>query len=177
VRNLEFKARIEAPAAALRRAREAGAELWGDLRQTDTYFAVPRGRLKLRETAGFQAQLVYYERDESAPDRPSDYLTTPVGDGAALREALSRALGVVAVVRKRRTLLLLDTVRVHIDNVEELGPFLEVEVPVRADEAAARREMSSLLAALGFAWDDCVRASYVDLMRERMGGEGDALRG
>ena len=58
---------------ALARARALGAELWGDLRQTDTYFNVPSGRLKLRETAGLQAELIAYERDEDAADRTSDY--------------------------------------------------------------------------------------------------------
>jgi predicted adenylyl cyclase CyaB len=169
MRNLEFKARLDDPQAAVRRARALGADLWGDLRQTDTYFETPNGRLKLRETPGFQAELVFYERDEAAPHRPSNYEIAHTPDAEALRSVLSRALGVAAVVRKRRTLLLLDTTRIHIDNVEGLGNFLEIEAPVKpdSDEVTASRQLDELLAHLGFGWLDCIRASYLDLTLEQ----------
>jgi predicted adenylyl cyclase CyaB len=165
VRNLEFKARIDDPKALQGRARALGFDLWGDLRQTDTYFDVPRGRLKLRETAGFPAELVFYQRDEASDLRPSDYDTASVADGTALKSMLTAALGVRAVVRKRRTLLLLDTTRMHLDNVDSLGWFLEFEVPVRdGDEAAAAERLEMLLRDLRFTWEDCIRASYLDLI-------------
>lgn len=164
VRNLEFKARLADSKSALARARELGADLWGDLRQTDTYFAVARGRLKLRETAGFQGELIYYERDEDAPSRSSDYEVARVPEPAALLNVLEHSLGVLTVVRKRRTLLLLDTTRIHLDNVEGLGSFLEIEVPVKDDEAIARARIDSLIGDLGYAWSDCIRASYLNLM-------------
>ena len=163
MRNLEFKARAPDARGLQARARALGADLWGDLRQTDTYFRVARGRLKLRETAGFQAELVYYERDEAAARISSEYRLVRTQDGEALREALAAALGVLAVVRKRRTLLLLDSTRLHLDNVEGLGSFFEIEVPVRDGEQAAQAEIDRLVAALGLDWDACVRASYLDL--------------
>ena len=166
MRNLEFKTRLADLQAAMRSARALGADLWGDLRQTDTYFAVPRGRLKLRETAGFQAELIYYERDETAAGRPSDYQVARSPDADALRNVLSAALGVLAVLRKRRTLLLLDTTRIHLDNVEGLGSFLEIEVSVKdaAAQATAQEHIDSILRGLGFEWSDCIRASYLDLI-------------
>jgi predicted adenylyl cyclase CyaB len=164
VRNLEFKAPLDDSKRVLSRARELGADLWGDLRQTDTYFSVPHGRLKLRETAGFQGELVYYERDEWAADRPSDYQIAHVVEPATMLDVLERALGMLAVVRKRRTLLLLDTARIHLDNIEGLGSFLEIEVPVKDGEAGARARIDSLIYDLGYAWSDCIRASYLDLM-------------
>jgi adenylate cyclase class IV len=165
VRNLEFKAPLSDPLAATRTARELGFELWGDLRQTDTYFAVPAGRLKLRETPGLQAELVFYERDELAAGRPSEYQVVYTPDAALMRDLLSAALGVLGIVRKRRTLLLLDSVRIHLDNVEELGQFIEIEAPVRreADEAAVSVELDRLIKTLGFEWEDCIRASYLDM--------------
>lgn len=166
MRNLEFKARIEDANALVARARALGADLWGDLRQTDTYFAVRRGRLKLRETVGHQAELIYYERDEEGERRPSDYSVTYFKDAEGLKEALTKALGVRTRVRKRRTLLVLDTTRIHVDNVEGLGSFLEIEVPVREDEEAAHRQLQSLVSALGFSWEDCIRKSYADLIEE-----------
>ena len=67
MRNIEFKARLDDPKAALAKARALDADLWGDLRQTDTYFDAAYGRLKLRETAGFPGELVRYERTKKAP--------------------------------------------------------------------------------------------------------------
>ncbi len=168
MRNLEFKAPLGEAAAMLAKARSIGAELWGDLRQTDTYFNIGHGRLKLRETAGFQAELIYYDREEDAGHRQSDYFVTAVPDAASALEVLSRALGVRAVVRKQRTLVLLDTTRIHFDNVEGLGHFLEIEVPVTDDEGAAARRLDSLITGLGLTWEECVRRSYVDLL-----GKGD----
>jgi predicted adenylyl cyclase CyaB len=164
VRNLEFKTTLDDPKAALARARALGAELWGDLRQTDTYFNVPMGRLKLRETAGLQAELIAYARDESASDRTSDYAISRTPDAAPLLDVLTRALGVIAVVRKRRTLVTLDTTRIHLDNVEQLGSFLEIEVIVGEDEAEAKARFDSLLAGLGYKPEDGIRASYLDLL-------------
>jgi adenylate cyclase class IV len=164
VRNFEFKARCLDINAAHAKARALGAELWGDLRQTDTYFDVPNGRLKLRETPGFQAELIFYVRDEESASRASDYNLAHSPEADALRGLLARALGVRATVKKRRTLLLLDATRIHLDNVEGLGAFLELEVPVKEDEAAAKTEIDRLIVELGFSWDDCIRASYVDLI-------------
>jgi predicted adenylyl cyclase CyaB len=164
MRNLEFKARLEDGKAVLAKARSIGAELWGDMRQTDTYFDVGRGRLKLRDMPGFQAQLVYYERDEESDSRPSEYFVTPMADPVGALELLGHALGVRAVVHKKRTLVLLDTTRIHFDNVEGLGQFLEIEVPAAGDEQAARERLDSLITGLGYTWEDCIRSSYVDLL-------------
>ena len=164
MRNLEFKTRLDDPKAGLARVRSLGAELWGDLRQTDTYFNVPTGRLKLRETAGLQAELIHYARDEDAADRPSDYVISRTPDAAPLLDVLTRALGVIAVVRKRRTLVTLDTTRIHLDNVEQLGSFLEIEVIVGEDEAEVKARFDSLLAGLGYTAADGIRASYLDLL-------------
>jgi predicted adenylyl cyclase CyaB len=169
MRNLEFKTRLDDPRPVMRRARELGADLWGDLRQTDTYFQTARGHLKLRETPGFQAELVFYSRDELAPHRPSDYEVAHTPDADAVRVVLKEAFGVLAVIRKRRTLLLLDTTRLHFDNVEGLGGFLEIEAPLKADsdEDSVKLHLDAMLRDLGLDWSDCIRASYLDLTLER----------
>ncbi len=171
MRNLEFKARLADPEAALTRALALGAERAADLRQTDTYFGVANGRLKLRETAGREAELIHYERDESSNRRGSDYGRVPLAEPAALRELMGRALGVSAVVRKRRQLLLLDTTRIHLDNVEGLGDFLEIEVPVTdpSAEADAAARLESLIARLGLDRAEGIRASYADLITAERG--------
>ena len=169
MRNLEFKARLEDSSHVLGIVRRLGGDLWGDLRQTDTYFAVANGRLKVRETPGFPAYLIYYERDEAAADRPSDYDLARSDDAVAMKNMLSTALGVLGVVRKQRRLLLLDTTRVHLDNVEGLGSFIEIEVPVKTPEAEpqAREQFEALIDALGLDRRDGLRLSYLDLMLQK----------
>jgi predicted adenylyl cyclase CyaB len=166
VRNLEYKARIDDPESYRAKALEIGAEPQGVLSQTDTYFQVLAGRLKLRETPGRDGELIYYQRDENGIDRASDYEVFPTTDPAALRDLLAGALGVIATVSKRRTLLLLDGSRIHLDNVDGLGNFLELEVPVQEDDAPASDKINRLLAELGLTWQECIRASYLDLTRE-----------
>ena len=95
MRNLEYKARTDDPHDIQARARSLGASTRGDLYQTDTYFHVPSGRLKLRETAGFSAELIFYQRAETAPNRPSDYLTSEASDPASLRDLLDASLDVL----------------------------------------------------------------------------------
>jgi predicted adenylyl cyclase CyaB len=166
VRNLEYKARIDDPKPYEEKAQALGAEAAGVLEQTDTYFATPNGRLKLREVAGGQDELIFYQRDEDGVDRASDYEVLRTSEAARLRELLGAALGEVAVVRKRRTLLVLDGARIHLDNVKGLGAFLELEVPVHEDDAPARERLDWLLEALGLGWRQCIRASYLDLATE-----------
>jgi predicted adenylyl cyclase CyaB len=171
-RNLEYKARIDDPKPLIAKARALGFDPWGDPRQTDTYFATPQGRLKLRETAGFQAELIYYERDEEGADRASDYDVAHSNEQEALRNVPAGALGVLATVRKRRTLLVLDGTRLHLDNVEALGAFMEIEAPVTdGNDAKAGERLDWLLGELGLTWDECIRASYLDLMLENARGD------
>src|SRR3954467_6639858 len=99
-RNVELKARARLTERSLERARALGAEDRGELRQRDTYFAAPRGRLKLREQEPGGAELIAYERADAAAARESRYRIAPVADGPALREALDAALGATVVVAK-----------------------------------------------------------------------------
>ena len=105
-RNVELKAHDPHPEHTLERALAAGAEDRGLLRQRDTYFDVARGRLKLREEEPGGATLIAYERPDAASERVSNFRLVPVAEPDELREALAAANGVVAVVVKRRRLLM-----------------------------------------------------------------------
>ncbi|HWT23756.1 MAG TPA: cytidine deaminase [Solirubrobacteraceae bacterium] len=163
-RNLELKAIDPDPEATLARALAAGARDHGMLRQRDTYFAVPRGRLKLREEEPGGATLIAYARPDAAAERVSDYRLVPVPDAGALRAALAETCGVRVEVRKRRRLLLWETVRIHLDDVEGLGGFLELEAVAGPgpDLEHERAQIARLRAALQIG-DDALRAgSYAD---------------
>lgn len=125
-RNIEFKARDLDPERTLRTALAAGAQDAGWLAQTDTYFNVPHGRLKLREESDC-AHLIAYQRPDDPAARESRYRLVSTDDPAGLRDALTVALGVLVVVKKERHLLLWQNVRIHLDTVDSLGQFIGLE--------------------------------------------------
>src|SRR3954469_8250677 len=167
-RNVELKARDPEPERSLERCVALGAEDRGELRQRDTYFAARRGRLKLREQEPGAAELIAYERADEAQARESRYRIAPVREPEALREALDAALGTVVVVDKRRRLFLWQGVRIHLDRVEGLGAFVELEGVATADSDLARESalVARLRAELGIADDALEPRGYADLLQQ-----------
>jgi predicted adenylyl cyclase CyaB len=167
--NLELKARDPAPERSVQVCEELGAESGGVLRQRDVYFNVPRGRLKLRSQNDGIGQLIAYERPDRPGVRPSAYRIVSVPDAGELEAALTETLGVVAEVRKMRRLFLHDGVRIHLDSVEGLGRFIELEAVVGGDDRGSReRILEELRLALEVKAADLVGGSYCDL-RARSG--------
>jgi predicted adenylyl cyclase CyaB len=166
-RNVELKARCVDLDAAREGARRLGAEFGAALEQCDTYFVVARGRLKLRETGQRGGgELIHYQRGDDPAARGSDYLLARVEDAAALRAALSAALGVRGQVRKRRELWLWRRVRIHLDRVDGLGTFVEFEAVMDEGEPdeAGHAKLAELRAVLGIGDADLIGASYSDLL-------------
>jgi len=165
-RNIEIKARIESVEAIEPRAAALAAQGPIQIQQDDTFFACPRGRLKLRALSASEGQLIFYRRADQTGPKESFYVIAPTASPDALREALSLAYGQAGRVRKRRTLYIVGRTRVHLDRVEELGHFLELEV-VLADGDAHEpgiAEAHELMAALGIAPSQLVEGAYVDLL-------------
>jgi adenylate cyclase len=167
-RNVEVKIRVDDLAGLLDRALALGAADHGPLRQVDTYFATPSaggGRLKLREEHPGVSALIAYRRPDAAGLRTSAYHLVPVDDPAALRDALAHALGVVRRVVKTRHLLLLGRTRIHLDRVESLGDFLELEVVLDDgdDVAPGEQEAELILARLALGDRPRLPGSYADL--------------
>lgn len=165
--NLELKAVDPGPDRSLRLCAELGAEDAGVLIQQDTYFAVPRGRLKLRRQRAATAQLIAYERPDLPGQKESRYRLVAVEDPDGLEAALAGSLGIVAVVKKERRLFLLDNVRIHLDTVDGLGSFIEFEAvadPGDADLSRYEARLADLRRSFGIGDTDLVRGSYSDLI-------------
>ena len=128
--NLELKAVDVDPRSTFDAAMSLGAEDRGVLAQRDTFFVCVTGRLKLREQDPGGAELIHYVRADAAGARGSRYSLVSVTCPDELREALTRSLGVRAVVTKRRRLLGLGHVRIHLDDVDGLGSYVEIEAVV-----------------------------------------------
>ena len=166
-RNVELKARDPHPGTTLEAALAHGAADHGVLVQTDTYFKAPAGRLKLREEAGREATLISYARADEAEARLSAYHLVPAPDPAALKQALDDALGTDVVVRKRRRLLLWRDVRIHLDEVDGLGSWVELEAvaPPDSDLSDEHGKVAELRAALGMTDDRVVADGYAAMLR------------
>lgn len=167
-RNIEIKARLADLDSARTTALELGASPHAVEEQADRYYTVDGARrVKLRTVASGRAEIIEYRRSELAGVRASDYTVTPVRDAAAGFCLVPKGTPLV-VVRKRREVLLWENVRIHLDEVDRLGTFVELEAVVddRHDDAACRAQVATLLAALGLTDADLIRASYAELLRD-----------
>jgi predicted adenylyl cyclase CyaB len=169
--NVEIKARVN-DLDSMREVVERVADRPGELiLKRDVFFHTPRGRLKLRVLGPEAGQLVYYERQDNAGPRRSDYLIAPTPDPSSLERVLGACLGVRGVVSKERWLYWVGNTRIHLDHVEGLGEFLELEVVLEpgqpAEEGAQRAR--ELMERLGIGDADLVDVAYMDLL-ERHGG-------
>lgn len=161
-RNIELKATDPDPFASLAVCRTFGAEDHGTIEQRDTYFEVTRGGLKLREEQPGRPHLIQFERASEPQQRESRYRIIEVSDGAALCAALAAAIGIRGVVAKRRHLLLWRSVRIHLDEVEQLGTFIELEAVASPDSDLTHehRLIAELRDALGITDERLVALGY-----------------
>lgn len=166
--NIEIKARIPSIEDLLPRAIALADERPQRFTQDDIFFDVTHGRLKLRVFGDGSGELIHYVRANGEAPRMSDYRIAPVIDPQTLRETLARACGEIGRVRKQRTLLLVGRTRIHLDRVEGLGEFLELEVVLRDGETedAGRTTALALMAQLGVDADALVGRAYLDLLTE-----------
>jgi homotetrameric cytidine deaminase len=161
-RNVELKAVDPDPERSLAVCRGLGAEDRGVLRQRDTYFRAREGRLKLREEEPGETVLIQYDRPDAPEARESRYRLVRAPDPEGLKAALDAALGTLVVVSKERRLFLWEGVRIHLDRVDGLGSFVELEGVARAgsDLSAEREKVAHLREAL--AVGEVLSDSYSD---------------
>jgi predicted adenylyl cyclase CyaB len=163
--NLELKAHCENPDLAVEKAIGIGASYIKTMKQTDTYFNIDSCKLKLREISGEKSELIYYNR-QGEEKWQSDYLIADVNDSRNLKKILEMLFDVLVIVKKKRTLYLLENARIHIDQVEGLGSFLEFEVIIGDSEEEASRLLKKLEDHFAIPEDNILKKSYSDLLLE-----------
>jgi predicted adenylyl cyclase CyaB len=168
-RNIEIKAWIESVEAMSIKAAALADQGPIEILQDDTFFTCERGRLKLRAFSANEGQLIFYQRPNQIGPKESFFIISPTSSPDTLREALSLAYGQAGRVRKHRTLYCVGRTRVHLDRVEALGHFLELEVVLSEAEPLARgvEEANTLLAALGIAPMQLIEGAYIDLLSQK----------
>ncbi len=169
--NIEIKARAQDLQAQKNLAASLSDTPVQVIPQEDTFFHTPRGRLKLRLLAPDCSQLVYYERTDQEGPKRSDYFIFETSDAEGLKSVLTKSLGIRGVVRKVRHLYMVGQTRVHLDEVEGLGQFLELEVVLRPQqtEAEGREIAADLMRELGIADADLLEGAYMDMLESRHG--------
>lgn len=167
-RNVEIKARIESVEAMRPRVAALAGAGPTEIAQDDTFFHCGEGRLKLRAFSAASGQLIFYRRADEAGPKESFFVVSPTAAPDSLREALALAYGVSGRVIKHRTLFLVGRTRVHLDRVEGLGDFLELEVVLDEGEPAEAgvSEAHALLALLGVEPHQLLERAYVDLLAD-----------
>ena len=170
--NIEFKAHVTSLAKLLpviQSLSDGGPDL---VAQDDTFFACPNGRLKLRVFDDGHGVLIYYARADELGPKPSYYVHSETSEPDLLRSVLTDAYGEVGRVRKQRSVFRIGQARVHLDRVEGLGEFLEVEVTVgeALGHEDAVSEAHRLLAEFGIEDEALVNGAYLDLLEARTTG-------
>jgi adenylate cyclase len=166
-RNVEIKAKIHNLPQLRARAQSIADSGPFEIQQDDTFFVCHYGRLKLRIFSESRGELIFYKRDDLPNPKESQYIITPTSTPYELRETLVLALGECGRVRKQRTLFLAGKTRIHLDEVEGLGAFMELEVVLSDGETIAEGIETGhrIMQQLGIRDRDLVDRAYVDLLK------------
>jgi predicted adenylyl cyclase CyaB len=164
--NIEIKARARDFNMIRSRAEKLSDTPVEVIPQVDTFFSIDKGRLKLRELDPSHAQLIYYERPDQGGPKRSDYHIFETGDPINLKTTLSLALGTRGIVRKVRYLYLVGQTRVHLDDVEGLGQFMELEVVLDTSQSDLDGQAiaENLMSQLGIDKSDLLEGAYMDMI-------------
>jgi predicted adenylyl cyclase CyaB len=164
--NIEIKARARNFDEIRVRAEKLSNQPVEVIQQEDTFFNTPHGRLKLRALSGEKGQLIYYIRANQEGPKRSDYHIFQTSDRENLKRVLALAYGIRGIVKKTRYLYRVGQTRVHLDDVEGLGQFMELEVVMQEGQSDAQGQAiaEELMERLGVARSDLLDGAYMDLL-------------
>jgi adenylate cyclase class IV len=168
-RNIEIKARVDNIQELIPRAKKIADSGPTVLVQDDTFFHCPSGRSKLRTYDPDNGELIFYQRSDETGPKVSTYSIVHTAMPGPLREVLACAYGLVGRVRKTRTLFLSGRTRIHLDEVEDLGAFIELEVVLWPDEPAEAgvQVARKLMSQLEIPHQRLVAGAYLDMLQSR----------
>lgn len=177
VQNLEFKAELRDLSLARTIVVRLGAVHAGTFEQTDTYYRVPSGRLKKRETVGEPTEFIFYNRPDRLAPKISQF--TIYSEPQAVERFGTTPLPVWVAVRKVRELYLLANVRIHLDQVSRLGTFIEFEAMVAnaVTVEQCQKQLADLRAALAPTLGEPIGCGYSDLLAREEDDQPQKLLG
>ena len=164
--NIEIKAKCDNPAFIRNYLLRHHAEFMGTDEQTDTYFNVQQGRLKLRE-GNIENNLIFYEREDQLGPKSSNFHLLKVTDPKGLKEILKRSIGIKVEVKKIREIYYIENVKFHIDEVPGLGSFIEIEAGNVLSDVSREKlqeQCDFYIEEFGINKEDLVAESYSDML-------------
>lgn len=167
--NVEIKARCSNPQRVRDILESQRSEYKGLDHQVDTYFRVRSGRLKLREGT-IENNLIFYERSDQEGPKDSNVVLYTSAPGSSLKDVLLMACSALVVVDKRRHIYFIDNVKFHVDEVERLGSFCEIEAIDKTGNIGRDKllqQCQDYMKLLGIEEADLVSCSYSDLLLQR----------
>jgi len=167
-RNVEIKAKVNDLEAMLKKALLLSGSQSEIIKQKDVFFNCQNGRLKLRFFSSSSGELIFYTRDNSVEPKSSNYQISKTRRPKELRKILARAYGEKAIVKKKRTLILIGRTRIHLDDVKDLGTFVELEVVLKKNEpsSSGKKEALDLMNKLGILENNLISGAYADLLEQ-----------
>jgi adenylate cyclase class 2 len=170
---VELKAKVDNLEPFRKKLESLKAEHIGAVRQIDTYYEVPQGRLKLRETEGEnEAQIVYYERPDVKGLKKSQVFITELPKPQFMKQFLSNVLRTKTIVDKQRIIYKVEGTQVHLDKVKNLGTYVEFERPTENTPETTKKAhetLEKLMETLGIKPETLQKGSYSDLIMQRGG--------
>jgi predicted adenylyl cyclase CyaB len=165
-RNIEIKARVRNRKDLIDKIETIADSSPVVIDQDDTFFHCSDGRLKLRELSGNHGELIYYHRPNISGPKTSTYIISEISESGKMRDILSSVLGVKGRIRKKRILYMCGSTRIHIDNVEIPGNFVELEVVLDDAETVetGQRIAEELMIRLDINKSDLLEGAYVDML-------------
>ncbi len=167
--NIEIKAKCTNQDTIRNILKERKAKFSGTDHQVDTYFKAKTGRLKLRE-GNIENYLIFYEREDSSGPKQSKVILFKSEPNSPLKEILSKSIGVLVVVDKSREIYWIDNVKFHLDTVQNLGTFMEIEaIDLKGDigKEKLQKQCQFYLDLFGIAKENLISASYSDLLLKK----------
>ena len=166
MKNIELKTKYPDLKLAEQKAVELDAKFVWCKKQVDSYFKVPNGRLKLREAEGEATELISYFRDNKYEGRESNYHLLKIKEGKQIKQMLTGTIGLLAVVKKKRKLYIYENIRIHLDEVEKLGNFLEFEGVIYSsgEITGTKKRLKYLTEYFDIKKKRLVKYSYSDLI-------------
>jgi predicted adenylyl cyclase CyaB len=162
--NVEIKAKCSDQEKVREILKSHNADFKGVDHQIDTYFKVPTGRLKLREGT-IENYLIFYEREDTEGPKQSNVNLYKTEPNSSLKEILTKSLGILAIVDKQREMYFIDNVKFHLDNVQSLGTFMEIEAIDTAGNIGREKlleQCNHYLELFGTQESDLLTNSYSD---------------
>jgi len=166
--NIEIKAHCQNLEIVKKKLQALPVESAGVDRQTDTFFMTPKGRLKLRQSSLYGNLLIPYLRADQQGPKQSQYVLIELSDADRVNSLLTEILGVRLVVSKIREIYLYENVRIHLDQVDHLGDFIELEAAIEDELQLSEnyKKVDYLMKALGIRKNDLIDSAYVDLLED-----------